>query len=276
MDKWKSDYIVRQISRLGSMKKKFELAVVIPVITNDLNSELKPVLQQFVKRKPSNKNAYIDLFYPGIKLAIEIDEEYHDSRQVEDIERQKEIEKVLDCTFFRVDTKTETFNINTAINDVNNVISKKLAETKKSGLFKEWLKPPTKKLDDILSETKNTIVLKTIIDKNGAEVLPYNRISQEVRDNAEYVIAFSGSSEYNDALVGYLSFHADEYLTRPENESFVSPTGVTINDSPYLNVNIDSWKENRSIAYSKDLQKFAKKNKTRQNNKKKKGKDRKK
>ena len=54
----------------------------------------------------------IDMCIPEYKLAIEIDELGHCTRDLKsEIERQKRIEKELGCTFIRIDPSRENFDI---------------------------------------------------------------------------------------------------------------------------------------------------------------------
>ena len=54
----------------------------------------------------------IDLYVPKHKLAIEVDELGHCTRDIKsEIERQKRIERKLDCKFIRTDPSRENFNI---------------------------------------------------------------------------------------------------------------------------------------------------------------------
>ncbi len=45
---------------------------------------------------------FLDGYIPEIKLAIEVDEEYHKLQEKKDLKRQKEIENLLDCKFSRI------------------------------------------------------------------------------------------------------------------------------------------------------------------------------
>ena len=48
-------------------------------------------------------NYRIDLYFQKYKLAIEIDELNHNDRNIDyEIQRQKELEKELDCVFIRI------------------------------------------------------------------------------------------------------------------------------------------------------------------------------
>ena len=54
----------------------------------------------------------IDTYFPKYKLAIEVDEQRHDDRDIDyEIERQKAIEKELGCKFIRINPAKENFNI---------------------------------------------------------------------------------------------------------------------------------------------------------------------
>ena len=80
----------------------------------------------------------IDAYFPKYKLAIEVDEQEHNSRDIDyEIARQKALEKELTCTFIRINPAEENFNIFVEIGKIQNYITKstkKLTEesTKKS------------------------------------------------------------------------------------------------------------------------------------------------
>ena len=211
-----------------------------------------PILQSFVPRQPSNKRAFIDLYYPTIKLAIEIDEKYHDKSQEEDADREREIKNSIDCEFLRIDAKIDTFNIGDAILTINNRIKQKIDEFKANRIFQAWVELPTQTLTEFLDETKKTIVMRTSF-KDGIPEWPYNEISQYVQGNAKQVIILSGGTSQDSPLVAYAAFKPDVYLKSPKNPNFISPTGATITNCPNINKYISKWDFPRNIAYSKDL-----------------------
>ena len=72
----------------------------------------------------------IDLYFHKYKLAIEVDELGHADRNLSnEIERQKALEKELDCVFIRINPDEENFNIFKEINKIHRHIKK---STKKS------------------------------------------------------------------------------------------------------------------------------------------------
>ena len=75
-------------------------------------------------------NYRIDLYFHKYKLAIEVDELGHADRNLSnEIERQKALEKELDCVFIRINPDEENFNIFKEINKIHRHIKK---STKKS------------------------------------------------------------------------------------------------------------------------------------------------
>ena len=72
----------------------------------------------------------IDLYFHKHKLAIEVNELGHADRNLNnEIERQKALEKELDCVFIRINSDEENFNIFKEINKIHRHITK---STKKS------------------------------------------------------------------------------------------------------------------------------------------------
>ena len=69
----------------------------------------------------------IDLYFHKNKLAIEIDKSGHADRNLSnEIERQKALEKELDCVFIRINPDEENFNIFKQINNIQRHIKNQL------------------------------------------------------------------------------------------------------------------------------------------------------
>ena len=65
-------------------------------------------------------NYRIDLYFQKYKLAIEIDELNHNDRNIDyEIQRQKELEKELDCVLIRINPDAIDFNIFKEINEIH-------------------------------------------------------------------------------------------------------------------------------------------------------------
>lgn len=58
-----------------------------------------PLTQYCVKINDKDRYKLLDLFYPQINLAIEINESHHESTEAEDKIRQDKVHEVLNCRF---------------------------------------------------------------------------------------------------------------------------------------------------------------------------------
>ena len=67
----------------------------------------------------------IDLYFHEYKLAIEVDELGHNDRSADyEIERQRALERELNCVFIRIDPDAPNFNIFREINKIHRHINK--------------------------------------------------------------------------------------------------------------------------------------------------------
>ena len=67
----------------------------------------------------------IDEYFLKCKLAVEVDKRGHNDRDLEsEIERQKALERELNCKFIRINPSRENFNINNGISRIHNCIVK--------------------------------------------------------------------------------------------------------------------------------------------------------
>ena len=79
----------------------------------------------------------IDLHVPEYKLAIEVDELGHCTRDIKsEIERQNKIEKELDCKFIRIDPSRENFDIIDEFCRIKNYIIKSTNKSTKKAIKK--------------------------------------------------------------------------------------------------------------------------------------------
>ena len=84
-------------------RKGFETYVIARIWNKLDNLDIKIVSQQYVKRE--NSYALLDLYFPQIKLGVEVNEAYHLSQPEADLMRKKEVEvavgveiKTVDCS----------------------------------------------------------------------------------------------------------------------------------------------------------------------------------
>lgn len=85
MESWKFDYLVSQIHRTAY--KKYENYIVGALLHDKMLPDLKPCTQYYVVRTGGGY-ALLDLYFPQIEFAIEIDEPHHINNKESDNLRQ--------------------------------------------------------------------------------------------------------------------------------------------------------------------------------------------
>lgn len=129
----KLDYISKQFSK--AQHKKYEHYVVTRIwhLLNDLS--LKFVTQQYISR-PDGR-AMTDMFFPQLKLHIEVDEGYHKKdKQIEwDKLREIDIINITNHEILRVDVTKDIKDVNLRINEIVNIIKEKKQNVDN---FSEW------------------------------------------------------------------------------------------------------------------------------------------
>ena len=126
MEDKKRDYIVKTFSR--TKRKDYENYVINAIWQRLDNLNIKPVTQQYVKRK-NGTYALIDLYFPQLNIAIECDEIFHQNQnnKLKDAERELAIEEKLGAIdeiqydLFRIDASETLERIN---NEIDNIVNK--------------------------------------------------------------------------------------------------------------------------------------------------------
>ncbi|MGE7828561.1 AbaSI family restriction endonuclease [Paenibacillus sp. NPDC093718] len=124
----KRDYLVKTLSR--TKRKDYENYIINAIWHKIDNMELKPVSQQYVKLK-NGKHALMDLYFPQLQIAIEVDEAYHLKNQEADNLRLDEIIAAVnedsnsDFICLRIDASQSIKSINYRISEVISIIQEK-------------------------------------------------------------------------------------------------------------------------------------------------------
>ena len=159
----KTEYITTMFNK-RTEGKNFENFVLNAIYTKIGNLELIPITQKYVKlgRKKEKLDeewtAKIDLFFPQINYAIEVDEGYHleEEQRQKDKEREEAIKKLLKCDFERIRCAKkisqteirylEPYEIDKEINKVVEKIAERIKSTRL-----EW-----KTNEELLAEIRKT------------------------------------------------------------------------------------------------------------------------
>ena len=111
-----------------SFKKKlgFKLYDVINTKEQTIINSIKDTFEgENIQTQYSVLGYRIDLYFHEYKLAIEVDELGHADRNINnEIERQKALEKELNCVFIRINPSEKDFNFFKEINKIHRHIKK--------------------------------------------------------------------------------------------------------------------------------------------------------
>ena len=105
----------------------------------------------------------IDAYFPKHKLAIEVDEQGHNDRDIDyEIEKQKAIENKLGCEFIRTNPAKENVNIFVEIDKIQNYITKSTKELTEESTKKSLIYELSKKLLRLEFKSNNSIKTKCV------------------------------------------------------------------------------------------------------------------
>ncbi|MCM3322268.1 AbaSI family restriction endonuclease [Cytobacillus kochii] len=129
----KRDYLIKTFSR--TKRKDYENYILTAIWHKLDNMNIKPISQQYVKRQ-NGRYALMDLYFPQLKIGIEVDEAYHLNNHTEDNLRMDDIisavyeESIEDFQVYRMDATKSIDEINARIHEVVSIIKNKAAVVK--------------------------------------------------------------------------------------------------------------------------------------------------
>lgn len=102
----KDEHILRILTKIKH--KKYEHFVISRIIHDLISTDIKFTCQQLVRR-PNNKRALLDIYFPQIKLSLEIDEEQHstDKHKKLDAERSRDVIEAADIEEKRINASKD-------------------------------------------------------------------------------------------------------------------------------------------------------------------------
>ena len=105
----------------------------------------------------------IDLYFPKHRLAVEIDEQNHENRNINyEIQRQKAIEKELKFEFIRINLDNENFDVFVKISKIQNHFIESTKKNVIDDALNELIKLKSKKFDSIKRKCLKYIVQKVL------------------------------------------------------------------------------------------------------------------
>ena len=130
----KRDYIIRQIAKTN--KKNYENYVVTRIYHLLNRTDIKFLTQQYVNRPDGH--ALTDMYFPQIKLHIEIDEPFHKKQIGSDIDREIDIIQATNHQIRRIKITQDLESINNQIAELVDLIRTKIKSFENSGQWKPW------------------------------------------------------------------------------------------------------------------------------------------
>lgn len=213
----KLDFVIRQFSRIK--KKRFESYVVNRIwhLINDI--DIKPVTQQYVRRKGSF--SLTDLYFPQLKLHIEVDEPHHERFYINDQLREADIIEATNHKVERIKIQGGIEDVNKKIDEIVLLITEEIEIVKKDGSFEPW--DPNREFNPLFYIDKGYLD----VNENPA----FRRIVDAANclgQNAKgYQRAFIPCKAYNDHYLWFPKLYKNG-----EWNNSLSEDGITIYEKP--------------------------------------------
>ena len=147
-----------------SLKKNlgFKLYDVINTKEQTIINSIKDTFEgENIQTQYSVLGYRIDLYFHKYKLAIEVDELGHNDRNIDyEIQRQKALERELNCVFIRINPDEKDFNIFKEINKIHRHIKKSPKKSLKDKISKRLLELEFESNHSIKSKCLKWVVKK--------------------------------------------------------------------------------------------------------------------
>lgn len=265
LSSWKYLHYVEQIRKTFHVKKskkdfrikKHENYVITSLIHDERLRELKPLTQHYVPLADKNY-ALIDLYYPQIDFAIEVDEPHHLDHINEDKDRQRKIEDLIQCDFkrFAVATNEKEFNtlLLSDIETVKQQIITKMQSLKSSGEFEAWKPIETLDIEEAKEKYTNTLFIK-IKGQFKPEVM-YDRYRGRWRLDKRKLEFVKQVIVVHDRFVSKVFLNPVFERFEEDNKMYFEAEEDSNNE--IIGNNITNWEYQTTITYSNDIDELIK------------------
>ncbi|MDA8572433.1 hypothetical protein N9K85_03920 [Flavobacteriaceae bacterium] len=261
LSSWKYLHYIEQIRRTFHVKKnkknfrikKHENFIITSLIHDERLRELKPLTQHYVPLADKNY-ALIDLYYPQIDFAIEVDEPHHLEHIDKDKARQKKIEDLIQCDFKRFAVVTDENEFNTLLfSDIETVKQQmitKMQSLKSTGEFEEWKPTETLDIEEAKEKYTNTLFIK-IKGQFKPEVM-YNRYRGRWRLSKKKLPHIKQVIVVHDRVVSKVFLNPVFKRFEEDNKMYFEAEEDSNNE--IIGNNITNWEYQVSITYSNDIE----------------------
>jgi len=237
----KQAYLLEQVNKLKG--KKYELAIITPLLFDADLLIIKPFAQYYIR--PNDDHFFIDLYYPDLGIAIEIDEEHHKRQIDQDAVRERDILDCINCDFERIKVEADTDCIKER-ERIKRLILSKVDTLMQANSFKEW-NPSSFELVKAQRDHPNTIFYK-IKENNDLPPNPFRQpinIAFEKTQKADLFVGISGGTV------------VDVFNVRPTDWEKVGQGyrqhGVSDPAHPLISSGTTDWKISSNKAFGDNL-----------------------
>lgn len=187
----KNYHIVYEIDKLKN--KADQLAIVAPILMDETTWVAEPHVEFPVANPSLRKKPFrIDLYYPSIKLAIEVDEKEHGkskNKKSDDL-REAYIRTKLGCKFIRV----KLYKKNLLHVDSINKIKNKIIELSRK--VPKW-SPKLFSANQALKDHPNLIFVSKAFDDSGRQAFPNFQLASKYHYYPNLIVALISDSKSN-------------------------------------------------------------------------------
>jgi hypothetical protein len=241
---WKYDYFISQLHRTAY--KKHESFIINSLLQDAELVNLKPCTQHYVKRcDESGQYALLDLYYPQINLAIEIDEPHHN--ETLDSKRQAEVEGKISADFFRVVIKDG--NIVQQVRNLKQALLAKAAQMKDTAQWREWKEPKTVDIQELKGMFKHALFVKIKGDIHPEHLMGrqtgYWKLAPWRRERVNKTVVV------HDGVITRM-FEDIEWIQASDQKKW-GYKGKEITEGDLIGTRVFGWTWQQTVTYSKDV-----------------------
>lgn len=242
---WKYQYLIKQIQRTAY--ECHEAFIIGSLIHDQELADLKPCTQYYVK-KHGGGYALIDLFYPQLDYAIEIDEPHHVKNTGLDEIRQCNIESEISCKFQRI--KISDGNVIAQISNLKKNLKQELELRRNNQSFKNWEQPNSIDISELKRIFKNSLFIKIKGEIHPDDLMArqtgYWRIDKNKWNKIKSVYIV------HDGAISRV-FTDISWFPWIENPSKVGYRGIEDDNHELVGTIVTNWKTQQTITYSNDI-----------------------
>lgn len=242
MDLFKRQYLLEQVNKLKN--KQYEVALIAPLLMDEDLSIIEPYAQYEVL----NRKYRIDLYYPQIKLAIEIYEDHHEYQIDGDKNREIAICKHLNCEF-EIIKISDVDNLYSELKRIKNLILKKI---KFEQSFVAW-NPVSHTPQQAQKDYPNAIFYQIPKHSDYINLNPLRGpllIAEDIRKSADLFVVYSGDTP---TIISVFEVNQNSWTEYNSDKKMYYQTGNELPNHPLISSGMTQWNITTNRFYGVNL-----------------------